>query len=172
MRKITSKLTKTPYLVLLTVLIAITVTSAYALTITLGGNVVITGSTDLDGTLLDASDSAGTNGQLLSSTGTGVDWVTASGSGILTVVDRESNTISIAPGAFGSVSVFCQAGEIATGGGFDVPTGDGFPFIDFSGPEIPNGWGVDVFNNEPCSPVGCSETITVKAIVMCTKLTP
>jgi len=38
--KIKSKLTKTPYLVLFTVLIAISVSSAYALTITLGGDLI------------------------------------------------------------------------------------------------------------------------------------
>jgi len=43
--------------------------------------VVITGSTDLDGTLLDASDSAGTSGQVLSSTGTGVQWISSSSGG-------------------------------------------------------------------------------------------
>ena len=167
-----SRLTNTPYLVLFTILIAVTVTSAYALTITLGGNVVITGSTKLDGTLLDASNNAGTNGQLLSSTGSGVDWVTASGSGTLSVVERTSNTINITPGNFGEVDIQCQSGELVTGGGFEVPTGAGFPFIDFSGPEAPNGWGVGVFNNDPCEPGSCSETITVFAVAMCTKITP
>jgi len=51
MKKITSKLSKTPYLVILTVLIAVTVTSAYALTITLGADsTIITGDLDLSGT--------------------------------------------------------------------------------------------------------------------------
>ncbi len=167
-----TKLTKTPFLVLLTILIAITVTSAYALTITLGGNVVITGSTDLDGTLLDAADSAGTNGQLLSSTGTGVAWVTSSSSATLVAVERLSGTISIAPGAGGSMTVNCLAGEIATGGGWEVLTGNGFPFIDFSGPEltggVPTGWGVDIFNNDPG---GAGQTITTAANVVCVKLT-
>jgi len=51
MKKITSKLSKTPYLVILTVLIAVTVTSAYALTITLAADTtIITGDLDLSGT--------------------------------------------------------------------------------------------------------------------------
>ena len=55
--------------------------------ITLGGNVVIIGSTDLDGTLLDTVDSAGASGQFLTSTGTGVQWTsTAPGSGTVTSV--------------------------------------------------------------------------------------
>ena len=76
--------------------------------------------------------------------------------------------------------VFCELDEIVTGGGFDVPTGAGFPFIDFSGPEFENGlegWGVTVFNNEPCECVNCtppipacSETLTVRAIAMCATL--
>jgi len=50
MKKITSKLSKTPYLVLLTVLIAVTVTSAYALSITLGADTVfVTGDLDISG---------------------------------------------------------------------------------------------------------------------------
>lgn len=57
MRKITSKLTKTSNLVLLTILIGVSVTSAYAITITLGGNpvnilgtLVVDGDLDLTGT--------------------------------------------------------------------------------------------------------------------------
>ena len=61
------------------------------------------------------------------------------GSGTLTVIDRESDIISIEPGEVGDAIAFCEAGEIVTGGGFDVPTGMGFPFIDFSGPEFENG---------------------------------
>ena len=102
------------------------------------------------------------------------------GSVTLTVIDRESETISIPRGTFGLVSVFCQAGEIATGGGFEVPTGAGFPFIDINVPEFSNGldgWEVGVFNNEPCECVDCTPpidacgaTITVRAIVMCATL--
>ena len=174
MKKITSKLSKTPYLVILTVLIAITVTSAYALTITLGGDVIITGSTDLDGALLDSSDDAGTSGQLLSSTGTGVDWVTLSGSGVLTVVERVSSPVNVAPDSFGETEVQCQSGEIVTGGGFHIGGGNGFPLVTFNDIEEPNGWEAGVFNLDPCLAAGnpsCSATITITATVMCTKLT-
>ena len=89
------------------------------------------------------------------------------GSGTLTVIDRESETISIERGSFGSVAVFCEPGEIATGGGFHT-TGDGFPFIVINAPEPPNGWEVGIGNNEPCPE--CGDTITVEAIVMCATL--
>jgi len=46
-------------------------------TITLGGNVVITGDTEPEGKLLDTNDDAGTSGQVLSSTETGIDWIDA-----------------------------------------------------------------------------------------------
>jgi len=41
-KKITSKLSKIPYLILFTILIGITVSSAYAITITLGGDAIVT----------------------------------------------------------------------------------------------------------------------------------
>jgi len=71
-------LTKTPYLVLFTILIAI---GAYAVTITIAGDL------KLDGLLLDNTNSAGTSGQFLTSTGSGVEWTsTAPGSGTVTSV--------------------------------------------------------------------------------------
>jgi len=70
------KLTSTPYLVLFVLLGALGVGTASALmTITLSGNVIITGDTELEGKLLDSNDDAGTAGQVLSSTETGIDWV-------------------------------------------------------------------------------------------------
>jgi len=74
-------LTKTPYLVLFTILIAIGISSAYAVTITIAGDL------KLDGLLLDNTNSAGTSGQFLTSTGSGVEWTsTAPGSGTVTSV--------------------------------------------------------------------------------------
>ena len=68
-------LTKTPYLVLFILLGAAGVGTASALmTITLAGDVKITGDTELEGKLLDTNDEAGTSGQVLTSTETGIDW--------------------------------------------------------------------------------------------------
>jgi len=70
-KKITSKLTKPSYLILFSILIGITVTSAYALTITLGADkVIVTGDLDLTGTSsvdddiigFDALDAEGVGG--------------------------------------------------------------------------------------------------------------
>ena len=73
-----TNLTKTPYLVLFVVLISVTVGTASALvTITLAGNVIITGDTELEGKLLDTNNDAGSSGQVLSSTEIGIDWVDA-----------------------------------------------------------------------------------------------
>ncbi|MGD2107607.1 MAG: hypothetical protein PVH93_08380 [Nitrosopumilaceae archaeon] len=160
--------TKTPYLVLFTILIAITVTSAYALTITLAGNVVITGNTELDGALLDSSNSPGTNGQILSSTTTGVDWITPASSGNLTVIKRESGLTNIGSGQAGSAIANCLEGEIATGGGWQNTSLTGYPVFDFNGPKltgsVPTGWQVDVFNDG-------FDSMTIKAFVLCAKLT-
>jgi len=49
------------------------------------GGLVVSGATDLDGSLLDTADSSGTNGQVLSSTGTAVQWSNA-GTGTVTSV--------------------------------------------------------------------------------------
>ena len=164
----TENFTKTPYLVLFIVLIAITVTTAYALTITLAGNVIITGSVDLDGALLDASDNPGTNGQILSSTTTGVDWITPADSGTLTVIKRESGTINIGSGQTSTVTANCLQGETATGGGWQNTSLTGFPVLDFNGPKltnnVPTGWQLDIFNDG-------FDSMTIKAFVMCAKLT-
>ena len=94
------------------------------------------------------------------------------GSVTLTVVDRVSSVVSVDPDSFGQTEVFCQAGEVVTGGGFHVD-GDGFPLVVFSDIEPPNGWDVGVFNLDPCLAVGgssCGETITFTATVMCATL--
>jgi len=51
--------------------------------ITLAGDVLITGDTELEGKLLDTNDDAGTSGQVLSSTETGMDWIDNTGSDTL-----------------------------------------------------------------------------------------
>lgn len=71
---------KTSYLVLFILLGAVGVGTAYAgilPLITLSGDVLIIGDTELEGKLLDTNDDAGTSGQLLSSTETGTDWIDA-----------------------------------------------------------------------------------------------
>ena len=113
MRKITSKLTKTPYLVLLTVLIAITVTSAYALTITLGGNVVVTGDTTLLGDMtcpgcVDSADLA---------PGVVDDADSDPTNELQTILQKRASVQGITVDGFTSQTVSCGTGWIATGGG-------------------------------------------------------
>jgi len=72
-------LTRNGVIVLISVIFVAGAGTAYAgivlPTITLAGNVVITGDTEPEGKLLDTNDEAGTSGQVLSSTETGTDWV-------------------------------------------------------------------------------------------------
>jgi hypothetical protein len=81
------RFTKTPYLLLFVILAGAGIGTAYAgivlPTITLGGNVIVTGDTELEGKLVDTNDEAGTSGQVLSSTEAGIDWVDATGSDTL-----------------------------------------------------------------------------------------
>jgi len=74
-------LTRNGLIVIVTVVFVAGAGTAYAgivlPTITLGGNVVITGDTELEGKLLDTNNEAGTSGQVLSSTETGIDWIDA-----------------------------------------------------------------------------------------------
>jgi len=70
------RFTKTPYLLLFILLGAVGVGTAYAIaTITIAGNLLVTGDTELDGKLIDTNNEAGTSGQVLSSTETGIDWI-------------------------------------------------------------------------------------------------
>jgi len=72
-------LTRNGLIVLITIIFVAGVGTAYAgivlPTITLAGNVVITGDTEPEGKLLDTNDDAGTAGEVLSSTETGIDWI-------------------------------------------------------------------------------------------------
>jgi len=154
-----NRLTKTPYLVLFIVLISIGVGTASALiTITLSGNVLITGDTELEGKLLDVNDDAGTSGQVLSSTVTGIDWVDA----IKLYYLEESFTTS---SAFPSKLVLCDPGDIVTGGGSstnkDLTLLNDFPSAGAGspGPGILNGW-VNRYSN----PGLLSVTVTAYAI--------
>ncbi len=117
MKKITSKLSKTPYLVILTVLIAVTVTSAYALTITLAGNTHTTGNALVDGTL--TADEYFDNGN----TQTGTDAIALGGadntaSGLLSTVGGGSfNTASLSFSTVGGGDSNTASGQSSTVGG-------------------------------------------------------
>jgi len=81
-----NRLTRTPYLVLFILLGVAGIGTAYAGVlplITLAGDVLITGDTELEGKLLDTNDDAGTSGQVLSTTETGIDWIDNTGSDTL-----------------------------------------------------------------------------------------
>jgi len=111
-------LTRTGLIVLISVIFVAGASTAYAgivlPTITLGGNVVITGETELEGKLLDINDDAGSSGQVLSSTMLGIDWVDAitpkPHNNILTDVDSTAGldssftSITVAPDGFPVIS--------------------------------------------------------------------
>ena len=121
-------LTRTGLIVLISVIFVAGVGTAYAgivmSTITLAGNVVITGDTKLEGKLLDTSNDAGSSGQVLSSTMLGIDWVDAMmGStippkphnNILTDVDSTATdlsalSITVAPDGFPVISYAASSG--------------------------------------------------------------
>ena len=161
-------LTRNGLIVLISVIFVAGAGTAYAgivlPTITLAGNVVITGDTEPEGKLLDTNDDAGTAGQVLSSTVTGIDWVPAL---TLYYLEESSTQSSLLP----SQSVFCDPGDIVTGGGSatnpeltllnDFPTrGAGSP-----GPDINNGW-INKYSNPGLL------TVSVFAFAICVDFDP
>ena len=162
-----NQFTKIPFLILFIVLVAIGVGTASALiTITLDGLVIFPETIHIQNLLLDESGDSGTTGQILSSTATGVDWITPI-SDTLTVIKRESSSLSIGSGQSGSRTASCLQGETVTGGGFENVSLTGFPIIDYIGPQVTNnvvtGWRVNIFNDG-------FDSVTFKSIVMCAKL--
>ena len=166
-------LTRTPYLVLFVILIAIGIPTAYAITITLGGDpVIINGILDMMnnritnvGTPTVSSDAA-TKGY--------ADSVVADPSLFLKTYEIIIPGASVSPGATVTLEPSCQSGDIATGGGYFTSI---FQFADqprfilrnfgtpVSSTESPTAWLVTVHNPGPL-------TIGMSAYVVCLDITP
>ena len=92
-------------------------------------------------------------------------------SGATEVVSRESAFTNIDPDTFGSTSVACNPGEVATGGGVDLDNGSGLdmrpirsrPTVDAAG--HPTGWEVRALNADSDS--DNADTIALRAYVIC-----
>ncbi len=142
MRKITSKLTKTPYLVLFTVLIAISVTSAYAITITLGGDLIeILGTLNMTNNKITSlaeptvSDDAATK-----------NYVDNNNFQFIKTVERTGSFVLVSGAGEASATVSCIGNEVATGGGWieNVALGDPVIFDNSATltTGVPTGWKV------------------------------
>ena len=162
MEKVKSKLTKTPYLVLFTVLIAISVTSAYALTITLGADLVeILGTLNMNNNKITSlaeptvSDDAATK-----------NYVDNNNFKFLKTVERVGSQVSTIGFADADATVDCIGSEVATGGGFHEITFE-TPLIFASEPRItngvPTGWEIGFFSVD-------GNTVTITATVICATL--
>ena len=84
-------------------------------TLDVSGTGRFTGSLELDSTLLDTNDSAGTSGQLLSSTGSAVDWIDAAAVGtddqtLLEVYQESGNAVEMTA-TYGDVRFYNDASD-------------------------------------------------------------
>ncbi len=113
MEKVKSKLKKTPYLVLLTVLIAITVTSAYALTITLGGNVSVLGFLDMNSNKITNLATPTVSGDAATKS-----YVDNNNFQFIKTVERVGAEVVVVGDNDAIATVDCIGNEVATGGGF------------------------------------------------------
>ena len=113
-----NQLTKTPYLVLFIILITVGVGTASALiTITLDGNVVVTGDTTLQGdlTCTNCVDSADIADGSITSADLSIEPIL----GFYTIRDDSFIGDLTAP-TRKNMRVFCDDGDVATGGGFRI----------------------------------------------------
>jgi len=161
-KKVKSKLKKTPYLVLFTVLIAISVTSAYALTITLGGDLIeILGTLNMNNNKITSlaeptvSADAATKNYVDNNNFQFIKTVERIGSQVSTVSFNDADAI-----------VDCVGSEVATGGGFHEITEEN-PVVFASTPRltsgIPTGWEIGFFSSDGI-------TVTIQATVICATL--
>ncbi len=165
MRKIKSKLTKTPYLVLFTVLIAISVTSAYALTITLGGDLIeILGALNMNNNKI--TNLATPTLDFDAATKKYVDDNAVGGALFIKTVERIGSQVSTVSDNDADAIVDCVGSEVATGGGFHEITEEN-PVVFASTPRltsgIPTGWEIGFFSSD-------GNTVTIQATVICATL--
>ncbi len=141
MENIKSKLTKTPYLVLFTILIAITVTSAYALTITLGGNVSVLGFLDMNSNKITNLATPTVSGDAATKS-----YVDNNNFQFIKTVERTGSFVLVSGSGEATATVSCIGNEVATGGGWVENVADGDPVIFDSRATltsgVPTGWKV------------------------------
>jgi hypothetical protein len=164
-RKIKSKLTKTPYLVLFTVLIAISVTSAYALTITLGGDLIeILGTLNMNNNKI--TNLATPTLDFDAATKKYVDDNAVGGALFLKTVERTGSSVMVSGDNDGSATVDCMVGEVATGGGFhEITEEDAIVFESIARltEGVATGWEIGFFSSN-------DNTVTLEATVICATL--
>ena len=157
-----SKFTKTPYLVLFTVLIAISVTSAYAITITLGGDPI-----EILGVLNMNSNKITSLAEPTVSTDAATkNYVDNNNFQYIKTVERTGSQVTISGAADGFATVDCIGSEVATGGGFhEISEADPVVFESqarFTS-EVATGWTVGFFSTDGSS-------VTMEASVICATL--
>ena len=162
MEKVKSKLTKTPYLVLFTLLIAISVTSAYALTITLSGDLIeILGTLNMNNNKITSLAEP-----TVSDDATTKNYVDNNNFQFIKTVERVGSPNSAIGFDDADAIVDCLGSEVATGGGFHEITEES-PLIFASEPRItngtPTGWEIGFFSVD-------GNTVTITATVICATL--
>ena len=162
MEKVKSKLTKTPYLVLFTVLIAISVTSAYALTITLSGDLIeILGTLNMNNNKITSlaeptvSDDSATK-----------NYVDNNNFQFIKTVERTGSSVMVSGDNDAFATVDCIGSEVATGGGFhEISEEDPIVFESLARltTGVATGWEIGFFSSN-------GNTVTMEATVICATL--
>ena len=162
MESIKSKLAKPPYLVLFTVLIAISVTSASALSITLGGDLI-----EILGTL-NMNNNKITNlaEPTVSADAATKNYTDNNNFKFLKTVERTGSSVMVSGVNDGFATVDCMGSEIATGGGFHEITEED-PIVFESQARLTSGvvtgWEIGFFSSN-------GNTVTMEATVICATL--
>ena len=153
-----NQLTRTPYLVLFIVLIAVGVGTASALTITLGGTVDITQILNMMGNKITnvGTPTANTDAATKS-------YVDNNNFKFLKTVERTGSQVTISGFNDGFATVDCVGSEVATGGGFHEIT-EADPIVFESQARlttgVATGWDVGFFSFD-------GNTVTMEATVIC-----
>ena len=162
MENIKSKLAKTPYLVLFTVLIAISVTSASALTITLGGDLI-----EILGTLnMNNNKITGLAEPTVSDDAATKNYTDNNNFKFLKTVERTGSSVMISGFNDGFATVDCIGSEVATGGGFhEITEEDPIVFESLARltAGVATGWEIGFFSSN-------GNTVTMEATVICATL--
>jgi len=165
MKNIVPKLTKTSYLVLFTVLIAVSVTSAYALTITFSGDLIeVLGALNMNNNKITSLATPTLNFD--AATKKYVDDIAAGGALFLKTIERTGSSVNVSGVNDASATVDCIGSEVATGGGFHEIT-DQNPVIFESQARfttgVATGWEIGFFSSN-------GNTVTMEATVICATL--
>jgi len=158
-----SKFTNTPYLVLFTILIAISVTSAYAITITLGGDPI-----EILGVLnMNSNKITSLAEPTVSSDAATKNYVDNNNFQYIKTVERTGPQSSVSGTTNdATATVDCNPGEVATGGGFHEVTEE-TPLIFESNARITTGvatgWSIEFSSVD-------GNTVTIEAKVICATL--